>query len=515
MPSKAKGQAIEMTSPVHGRARRLWRWVVLGVLLIGAGLVAALPWLLATAPAQRRMAAAANKILAPGSVEFSAIRLSWFRPTEIADLVLHDAQRDRLIVSRRALFSWNLWQILVTHPKIADLGLGQGDVDIERFADGTVDLYETLRPVISEHPPVRIVIRIDDGRLRFRDPAFTDPVVADKATILLDLGRDSEPITWDIKLAQTQANGSIGRVAIAGSYSRAKIAPSSQHDLTLALDGTNWPWTLANSLLQARGELSGKLEGQIRAGRTTIDADATFNNLVAIGDAFSTDTVHLDTASARLALEGSEGAWTIGKLDVKSPVVSLEGQGTIPPRPEKGAWLEAKVDLAAVARQLPATLHLRDDLRVERGDARLRAVVKSGSDGHSEEWTVTGRISDLAARLGEKALTLSEPATLVAKLERHDTATKLERLDIQSSFLTATGQGDFDRGIVVTAALDLAAFRERFRDWIDLGEIELAGKGELKATYRRQAERLPGRSRGGVSRSADWWPAGCPEGPAR
>ena len=191
---------------------------------------------------------------------------------------------------------------------------------------------------------------------------------------------------------------------------------------------------------------------------------------------------------ARLALEGSEGAWTIGKLDVKSPVVSLEGQGTIPPRPEKGAWLEAKVDLAAVARQLPATLHLRDDLRVERGDARLRAVVKSGSDGHSEEWTVTGRISDLAARLGEKALTLSEPATLVAKLERHDTATKLERLDIQSSFLTATGQGDFDRGIVVTAALDLAAFRERFRDWIDLGEIELAGKGELKATYRRQAE---------------------------
>ena len=41
---------------------------------------------------QRQMAAVANKILAPGSVEFSAIRLSWFQPTEIANFVLRDAR---------------------------------------------------------------------------------------------------------------------------------------------------------------------------------------------------------------------------------------------------------------------------------------------------------------------------------------------------------------------------------------------------------------------------------------
>ncbi len=277
-------------------------------------------------------------------------------------------------------------------------------------------------------------------------------------------------------------------MAIEGTYSRADVGPSSQHDLTLALNGTRWPWTLANSLVQARGELTGKLDGKVRAGRTIIDADATFTNLVAIGDALSSDTVHLETASARLALEGSGGSWTIGKLEVTSPVASLEGQGTVPPRPDQGAWLVAKVDLAAVARQLPATLHLRDDLRVERGNAHLRADVRTGSDGHAEEWTVTGKVADLAARLGDKTLSLSEPATLVAKLERRDTATKLERLDVQSSFLTATGQGDVDRGIVVTASLDLAKFRERFRDWINLGEVELGGAGKIEATYRRQGD---------------------------
>ena len=477
-----------MTAPVSGWPRRRWRWVALAALLISVGLIVALPWLLKMPAAQRRMAAEANKILAPSSVEFSEIRLSWFRPTEISNAVLHDAQGDRLVAAPRASFSWSLWQILVTHPKTAILTINETNVDIERFADGTVDLYETLKPVISEHPPVRLVIRIDDGRLRFRDPAFADPVVADKADILLDLGRDSEPITWKLKLAQTRANGQANGLEINGTYSRSELGPTGQHDLILALKGKRWPWTLANSLVHARGELTGKLDGQIQTGRMRVDCDATITNLVAIGDALSSDTVHLETARAQLKLEGSAGSWRVDKLDVTSPVGSLQGQGSIPPKAQEGAWLEATVDLAAVARLLPATLHLRDDLRVERGSARIRADIALDPDGHSEDWNVAGKVAELAARLGEKKLELSEPATVLAKLERDGKATRLDRLEIQSSFLRATGQGDLDRGIAVTATVDLAAFRERFRDWIDLGQVELAGQGKLEATYRRQGE---------------------------
>ena len=477
-----------MTAPVRGRPRRRWRWVALTTFLIGSGLIVALPWLLKMPAAQRRLAAAANKILAPSSVEFSEIRLSWLRPTEITNAVLLDAQGDRLVAAPRATFGWSLWQILVSHPKTAILTLNGSDVDIERFADGTVDIYETLKPVISEHPPVRVVIRIDDGRLRFRDPAFTDPVVADKAKILLDLGRDSEPITWNLQLAHTPVHGQPGSMRIEGTYSRADVGPSGQHDLALTLKGSRWPWTLANSLVQARGELTGGLDGQIGTGRVRIDCDATISNLVAIGEALSSDTVHLETARARLKLAGNAGAWTIDELDVTSPVISLQGQGSIPPTPGKGAWLEATVDLASVARQLPATLHLRDDLRVERGSARIRADVLLSPNGHAEDWTVAGKVSELAARLGQKALKISEPATVVAKLQHEGTATKLERLDIQTSFLTAAGQGDFDHGVSVTATVDLAAFRERFSDWIDLGQVELAGQGKLEATYRRQGD---------------------------
>ncbi len=475
-----------MISTVRGQARRRWRLLVLSVLLLSVSSIAALPWLLAMPAAQRQLAAAANKILAPGSVEFSEVRLSWLRPTEIFGGVLHDAQGDRVVAAARAKLSWSLWQILITRPKIATLRLEQSDVDIERFADGKIDLYETLKPVISERPPVRLVIRIDQGRLRFRDPAFTDPVVADKADISLDLGRHSEPITWNLQFERTSSTGEPARMAIDGTYSRAAVDPAGQHDLNLSFNGTRWPWTLAHEMVQARGELSGKITGQVRAGGVRIDGDATITNLVAIGDALSSDTVHLETARLQVGLDRNKGFWNIDKLDVASPIISIQGQGSVPPTPEKGAWLEAAVDLAAVAHQLPATLHLRDQLRVEHGSARLRADIRSGSERGTEIWSVDGKIAELAARLGDKSLKLSEPATLVAKIEHREKEFELERFDIQTSFLTATGQGNVDRGIVVNATLDLAAFRERFHDWIDFGEIQLAGQGKLEARYQRQ-----------------------------
>ena len=161
-----------------------------------------------------------------------------------------------------------------------------------------------------------------------------------------------------------------------------------------------------------------------------------------------------------------------------------------------------------MARQLPATLHLRDDLRVERGAARLRAESSLNADGHTEDWNVTGKVSDLAARLGQKLLTLAEPATLVAKLERDGQATKLRtaRRSVELPDGDRPGRPR-SRASPLTATLDLAAFRERFRDWIDLGTVELAGQGKLDGLYKRQGEAVPGRAQRVVSRPAARRPA--------
>ncbi len=85
-------------------------------------------------------------------------------------------------------------------------------------------------------------------------------------------------------------------------------------------------------------------------------------------------------------------------------------------------------------------------------------------------------------------VTVPEPATLRAMVRQGTDNLKLDRLEFQTSFLTARGEGDVDRGITMTGSVDLAAFHERFRDWIDLGEIELSGRGKLDGRYQRHGE---------------------------
>ncbi len=249
-----------MTSKRRTRAWRRWVIGVLAVLVVAAGLIAALPWLVALPAGQRWLAALASRIMAPGRVEFRSLRLSWHRPTVVSDFALRDAAGDRVVSAPRGVFQWNLWQILFAQPPGATLTLENADLDIERFPDGTVDLHETLKPIIEEFPRKRLLIRIEDGRLRFRDPAFPEPVVADHANIVVDLSVRSEPISWKLDLAKNGTDGERPQLKIDGSYSRSDVDSEGRHDLTLSLVGSRWPWTLANKVVQSRGELSGRID---------------------------------------------------------------------------------------------------------------------------------------------------------------------------------------------------------------------------------------------------------------
>ncbi|MBN9375887.1 MAG: hypothetical protein J0I40_10955, partial [Cellulomonas sp.] len=77
-------------------------------------------------------------------------------------------------------------------------------------------------------------------------------------------------------------------------------------------------------------------------------------------------------------------------------------------------------------------------------------------------------------------------------------AIALEQLDLRTPFLTATGKGDLDAGIVVDAAFDLAAAQAKAREWVDLGEFEAAGAGTLQARYSRKDGRYQLAADGGI-----------------
>jgi hypothetical protein len=154
----------------------------------------------------------ANRLLAPGGVRFDHLRVSWSRPTEIEGLVLRDPQGDEVVVAPRARWSWSLWEILVTRPGSSTLTLYQADLDIERSADGIVDLLESLKPILSDRPVRTLLIQVDEGKLRFRNQGQSVPFLADKANIGLDLNAYPQPITWGMALVRSVAAGEPGTV---------------------------------------------------------------------------------------------------------------------------------------------------------------------------------------------------------------------------------------------------------------------------------------------------------------
>ncbi len=336
-----------MTTDARRRMRRFGPALVVLSLLLG-GAAVGLPWIAELPAVQRRLAAYANLVLAPGSVEFSPIRLSWFRPTEVRDVTLRDADGDAVLVAPRLTFEWGLWQMLVTRPEIAHVDLTGAKLDIERRPDGTIDLHETLKPLVPEHPQHQILIHLENSHVRLRDRLLGEPFMADHLDVRIDMGRGHEPISWKISMAPDETPRQSGRLEIEGSYSRARIDASGRHDTNVTLRGSAWPLAVANDGLglKCRGVLDGVVDAQLQSGLWLARGDTRLNHLelTAPGRA---ETIRLDAVSAGWDVKGAKSRWLVNRLALETSLGSLRAEGSVyDPRSDR-------LDLNKVAVKLP------------------------------------------------------------------------------------------------------------------------------------------------------------------
>ncbi len=497
-----------MASEVPGRPRgrrRWWPWAVGAAVVVPALVFAAVPWVASSRWAKARIEAKANEILDPGGVSFDAVSLSWFRPTTIKAPALLDANDRKLVEAPTGTFSWSLWQILFARPVVGTLTLHDGAVDIGRSTTGDVDLIDTLRPILQDRPEHTIQIRIEDATLRFTQQGVADPFYADHADIALDLTRYPEPISWDLKLARDREGATPGEMAIAGSLGRVEGGVSPMKNMALAVKGKDWPWRIAPTFgdlegLRTSGLFSGSLDLKVVEGALTTAGDATIGEFTAEGPRLSGDVVVQDALKLGWEAEGRDGVYHVERFAFDAPVATLTASGDFPPAPDRSAKLEGRVDLT-LANLLRRTLRLQDDVTVEKGAVVLTAEADARGDGPAgpgQRIEIRAELSDLAARKGETAIAWNDPTSMTVLLDRSADTIALERLDLRTPFLSASGQGDLDAGITVDATFDLAAARARVRDWVDLGAFDATGAGTLGLRYTRQEGRYHLAGDGGI-----------------
>lgn len=470
-----------MTNNAPARLPRRWWKVLTALLVLTLGFLAVLPWLLTTAPARSRVAAGINRALAPGRVEFDELHLSWFGPTRLSSVTLFDPKGTSVVKAPSAVYDQSLFRMLFEGRQPSILSLDGAALEVERSAEGVIDLADALRTIIANPDPKRdITIRIGHGSLRYRDPFLAEPVTADSADLNLRIPTAPNPVTWSLKLGQGNAS-----LEVQGDFDRwlSKGGAPGSPELQVGVVGKRWPLVARTAGIDATGRLDGSLDFTRKRGRWVLSGDARVTGLNARGKTLSGDTLILDQLEAGWDLSEGEDGWTIRRLSLSSPLGEIKAEGQLNgPNGTGKQRIDGRLDLVEVARQLPHALRLRKGLTVERGSARV--TVDLTSSPAQSTYEIEAKLSDLAARDQDRTLSLKDPATLTARVVSQRENTSVERLSVKTSFLDVSAKGRLEDGVDLEGTIDLGGFRKQLGEWVELSQVDLSGRAEVSGSYR-------------------------------
>ena len=482
------------------RPRRWRRRLFLGVLVLGA-LVAALPTILSLGPVKALVVNRINAKLAPGSIVVANWSLGWLQPIRVDGLALVDPSGKQVVAAKRVGMDWGFLGLLMAQPDLGTITVDGGKIDVERRVDGTIDVLDAIdaltRPdpkhpepsTTSKRLAVKVVVR--NATLRAVSPELTEPLEAGDLDATLTIA-PGKPMTLAAKLADgertLQLDAAVERPdpnLLADPKVQAKAVQVAS-DMTVEVIGKDWPLNLRGEGGLGHGRFGGTLGAKRLGGLWAITSAATVDGFDVQGPAFSGDHPQFDrvTLVADLGQIKDDGGWSIRRFELACPVGRLHAQGTWPIKEGTPTELRGQVDLVALTRTLPKTLHVREGLSVERGMATLTAHLTGSNE--SERAEINASVADFAATRNGQAVAIHEFPKLELVAVKAGPKVSVERASIKATGVDVSGAGNLDDGVSLKGIIDLSALDAQIRDLVDLGDRKFAGHARLAADYRRQ-----------------------------
>jgi len=240
-----------------------------------------------------------------------------------------------------------------------------------------------------------------------------------------------------------------------------------------------------------------------------VRADATTERLVLAMPHLGTDRVSLEKLTAggeitlhrdHLEIRRSTLDCDLGRLSVTG-TASFAADGTALGE----AWtkrlpgsllhqtceVRGRVELAKLAAMLPETLHIRRDTQVTDGHVQWALTSRPGADGPDPDamvWQGNLEVGNLAAVHDGRTLRWETPIHVEFTAEETPRGPVVKGLDCDSDFLEFHVTGTLDE-LDGWAAFNLQQLADKAGQFVDLGEMKLAGVGRLQGRWRRSAQR--------------------------
>ena len=223
----------------------------------------------------------------------------------------------------RAVWDRNLWQVLFEQPKLGTLRLEQAKIDAERLADGKIDLYETLRPILGREPEDRSPYRgrrrstaishrgaREARRLGTHGRHDRDTSDAATAPVVVPVGEWSRPKTR--KRPSLEGEGNFDQWA-------AKAGRAG--DLDLRVGAQSWPFLVGDGGEGTKigGELNAKVAVRREGGKWSLTGDGRLARLDVESTALRKSPLAIEGLHGQMNRARSEGGaiQVVGRIETE------------------------------------------------------------------------------------------------------------------------------------------------------------------------------------------------------
>jgi translocation and assembly module TamB len=446
-----------------------------------------------------------------GKIEIGRLSLAWWSPVEIQQLTIRDEQ-GTLAEIPRLRSQKSLFALATGYPNLGTFELESPRVRIELRADGSnvEDLLAALASPDDQQDSSNTAIGV--GLVVTGGSIELDDRIAGRTWLLDQVNAD---LAWPAAADQLKT-GKLEALALAvgAATAEGQRATAPAGELSAAL---SWqPGADADGLgsgdveLKLAGLATELAEGALRrfvadlrpAGRLTLDAHAAWTAdgasqqlvvrqlaapelTLAAPTLLGTDRVaaSITTGQADVLLTADQIeikqlmlATNLGTLEGKgaAPLAALSSAGTSISSAANSADIEVtgRIDLAALARQMPATLHMRENTQLTRG--AVQVTLASQQDSAGRKWRGAIRTDRIEAVSPGGPIVLDEPLTADFALRLSERGPALEEFTGRANFLDLRGGGTLQQG-TITADVNLDRLVADLAPLVDWSGIELAG----------------------------------------
>jgi hypothetical protein len=485
-------------------------------LVLGIGLLALLaaPQMIIRTPLRNALLAMLASDLR-GTVTASGGSLGWVDPARLENVELRDA-RGQLVASVQEIETdRGLLSLLWDLRQLGNIRLVEPAIHVRCGRDRT-NVEDVLRHWLeADEPPSldapQLAVEIVDGTLMIEDALAARRWQLRSLAASLQLARDwSEPlrcnVTAQVELPDRKAP--CGAQLEVWRTARPDGPPAVSGKLRWQTD--SFPLAVLEPLLRRaapRAALAGSLSGDAqlewnatdaRIARLHVDGTLSGEDLHYTGPGVNPDTIHLRSWQTPLRVTWQEPLLSIQRLALQTDLgqVALRGEMHVDLSPGAGqAILQAlqdnryhvhgRIDLAALARQLPRTLRIRDGLEVTSGDL-LWELARSDAAGQSA-WNGRLEASKLTAIQHGRRISWDNPIRVEFAARQSAAGLAVDRLVCASEFLHVEGSGS-PESFTATARCELHSLAGPLGQFVDLHNVQLAGDGTARVTWTSSAQ---------------------------